>query len=74
MFDAVPAVRPRGGNERTLSIVGIDELRPVNGRVSWISPIATASMKEVAGDVATRKTPGGEEQLEVVDIRYDPLP
>ncbi len=73
-FGATVTVADEEGQERTLSIVGIDELDPVNGRVSWISPIAKALMKAVVGDVVTLKTPSGEEQLEVVDIRYDPLP
>src|SRR5512147_1569690 len=31
--------------ERTVSIVGVDEIDPARGRVSWISPIATALLK-----------------------------
>ena len=73
-FGATVTVRGEDDRERTLSIVGIDELDPVRGRVSWISPIAKARMKAELGDVVTLRTPGGTEQLEIVDIRYDELP
>ncbi len=73
-FGATVTVLDEAGNERTVSIVGVDELDPARGRVSWISPIATALLKATVGDVVTLKTPRGAEELEIVDIRYDPLP
>ena len=62
------------GGERTVSIVGVDELDPGRGRVSWISPIATALLKAQVGDVVTMRTPRGPEELEIIAIRYDELP
>src|SRR5881628_2135733 len=41
-FGATVTVADASGGERTVSIVGIDELDPGRGRVSWVSPIATA--------------------------------
>lgn len=73
-FGATVTVVDEEGAERTVSIVGVDELDPARGRVSWISPIATALLKASVGDVVTVKTPRGPEELEVVGIRYDPLP
>ena len=73
-FGATVTVAGEDGKQRTISIVGIDELDPARGRVSWISPIAKALMKAEVGDVVTLRTPGGAEQIEVVDIRYDELP
>jgi len=73
-FGATVTIADEDGNERTVSIVGIDELDPAHGRVSWISPIAKALLKSSVGDSVTLRTPGGVEQLEVVDIRYDVLP
>ena len=73
-FGATVTVLDEEGNERTVSIVGVDELDPVRGRVSWISPIASALLKASVGDVVTLRTPRGTEELEVLDIRYDPLP
>jgi len=73
-FGATVTVVDESGAERTVSIVGVDELDPVRGRVSWISPIATALLKASVGDVVTLRTPRGAEELEVIAIRYDPLP
>jgi len=73
-FGATVVIADEDGNERTVSIVGIDELDPEHGRVSWISPIAKALMKASTGDVVTLRTPIGNEQVEIVEIRYDVLP
>ena len=42
-FGATVTVADENGDTRTISIVGVDELDPTNGRVSWISPIATVT-------------------------------
>ena len=73
-FGATVTVADESGAERTVSIVGIDELDPGRGRVSWISPIATAVLKGSVGDVVTLRTPRGTEELEIIAIRYDVLP
>jgi len=73
-FGATVTVAEDSGDERTISIVGVDELDPARGRVSWISPIATALLKASVGDVVTVRTPRGPEELEVLAIRYDELP
>jgi transcription elongation factor GreB len=73
-FGATVTVADESGVERTVSIVGVDELDPARGRVSWISPIATALLKASVGDVVTMRTPRGAEELEILAIRYDELP
>jgi transcription elongation factor GreB len=73
-FGATVTVAGESGAQRTVSIVGVDESDPGRGRVSWISPIATALLKGSVGDVVTLKTPRGSEELEIVDIRYETLP
>jgi transcription elongation factor GreB len=72
-FGATVTVADESGAERTVSIVGIDELDPGRGRVSWISPIATALLKGSVGDVVTLRTPRGTAELEIIAIRYDAL-
>ena len=62
------------GAERTVSIVGVDELDPARGGVSWISPMATALSKAQVADVITMRTPRGSEELEIIAIRCDELP
>ncbi len=72
-FGATVTYADGAGVPRTVSIVGIDEVDAAHGRVSWISPIAKALLKGRAGDVLTLRTPAGVEEIEVVEIRYDPL-
>lgn len=73
-FGATVTVVDESGAERTVSIVGVDELDPGRGRVSWISPIATALLRASVGDAVTMRTPRGPEELEILSIRYDELP
>ena len=73
-FGATVTISDPSGNERTVSIVGIDEVDPARGRVSWISPIARALLKAREGDLVTLRTPAGAEEIEVVEIRYEALP
>jgi transcription elongation factor GreB len=72
-FGATVCVADRTGAEKTLTIVGLDEVDPTRGRISWISPVAKALLKAREGDVITVHTPGGMEELEVREIRYEPL-
>ena len=69
-FGATVTYRDSGGAERTVSIVGQDEVDPLRGRISWISPVARALVKARAGDVVSLKTPAGSDALEVIEIRY----
>ena len=73
-FGTTVSVRDGAGQERSLSIVGMDEVDPARGRVSWVSPIARALLKAREGDSVSLRTPSGVEQLEVVEIRYLDLP
>ena len=45
------------GAERTIAIVGLDEVDPQRGYVSWISPIARALTKGREGDIIALRTP-----------------
>ncbi|HWI36578.1 MAG TPA: transcription elongation factor GreB [Burkholderiales bacterium] len=68
-FGARVKVKGAGG-ERTIRIVGIDEVDPAKGCVSWISPIARALIKAREGDVVRLRTPAGEEKLEILEVDY----
>ena len=59
--------------ERTISIVGVDEIDTTRGYVSWVSPIARALLRAREGDTVPLHTPGGVEELEIVTVRYVPL-
>ena len=55
---------------RTVTIKGIDEVDNLHGEISWISPIARALLKARVGDEVQLMTPGGLEQIEVIEVRY----
>ena len=65
----VTYANPRG-EERTVTIKGVDEADSLNGEVSWVSPIARALLKARVGDEVQLMTPGGLEQVEVLGVRY----
>ncbi len=72
-FGATVTYLDRAGAARTISIVGMDEVDPAHGRVSWIAPVAKALLKAREGEVVTVRTPAGAEEIEIVAIRYDPI-
>jgi transcription elongation factor GreB len=73
IFFGATVTYERGGKEHTVTIVGIDEADAARGRVSWISPVARALLKRMPGDVVSLATPEGEQELEIVDVRYEAL-
>jgi transcription elongation factor GreB len=68
-FGATVKLRAASG-EKTITIVGVDEVDPASGRVSWVSPIARALLKAREGDSVTLRSPAGEEQLEILEVTY----
>jgi transcription elongation factor GreB len=68
-FGATVRVKGASG-EKTVTIVGVDEVDPAHGRVSWVSPIAKALLKAREGDSVTLRTPAGEEKLEILEVTY----
>ena len=58
------------GEELTYQIVGDDEADIKQGLISVSSPIARALIGKEEGDVATVVAPGGERNLEIVEVRY----
>lgn len=69
-FGATVTYADGKGVERTVSIVGQDEVDPARGHISWISPVARALNKAREGDLVTLRTPGGVEELEILEVRY----
>jgi transcription elongation factor GreB len=72
-FGATVMYATASGEEHTISIVGMDEVDPSRGRVSWISPIAKALLRKQPGDTVRLATPGGMEEIEVLEVRYESL-
>src|SRR5436190_6184881 len=73
-FGATVCYANAGGTERTVSIVGGDEVDLNRNHVSWLSPLARALMKSGPGDRVVLHAPGGTEQLQILDVRYGHIP
>jgi transcription elongation factor GreB len=71
-FGATVSYANAAGEEHRVTIVGIDELDPLKGKISWVSPVARALTKAREGDVVTLQTPLGPEELEVLSVSYPP--
>jgi len=69
-FGATVRYADGAGTEHEITIVGIDEVDPSRGLVSWISPIARAITKAREGDTVSLRTPAGIETVEILDVRY----
>lgn len=69
-FGATVTYENQDGEQTTVTIVGIDEIDPLAGLVSWISPIARALIKARIGDSVLLKTPAGMQELEILDVVY----
>ena len=55
----------------TVMIVGVDEVDPLHGRISWISPVAKALIKAREGDEVRLLTPDGPQTLLIESVSYD---
>jgi transcription elongation factor GreB len=70
-FGATVTYANEAGDEKTITIVGVDELDLSRGHITWISPLARTLMKARVGDTVVLRAPGGEEDLEIVEVRYE---
>jgi len=69
-FGATVTYVDEANDERTVTILGIDEADSLKGEVTWVSPIARALLKAHGGDVVKLVTPVGVQEVEVVEVRY----
>jgi|SRR5687768_14880166 len=73
-FGATVTYANHRGEEKTVSIVGVDEIDTSRGYISWVSPLARTLIKAREGDVVTLHAPGGTEELEILEVRYQRIP
>jgi len=73
-FGATVRYETAAGSERTVSIVGRDEVDLDRNLVSWLSPLARALMKAGPGDRVILRAPGGTDQLQILEVRYERIP
>ena len=57
--------------EHTFTIVGDDEADIKQGKISISSPIARALIGKSEGDVAVVEAPGGQREMEILEVRYE---
>ena len=69
-FGATVTYAAPDGREFRVSIVGLDEIDPQKGYVSWISPVARALTKARAGDTVLLHTPEGAQEIDILDVEY----
>lgn len=69
LFGATVTYEREDGSQKTVTIVGKDEIDPSNGRISMDSPVGRALMNKPLDGQTTVRMPGGEEVLEIVEIR-----
>jgi transcription elongation factor GreB len=73
-FGATVRYANAAGRERVVSVVGVDEVDLDRQYVSWRSPLARALMNSGPGDRVVLRAPGTTEQLEILEVRYQPIP
>ncbi len=69
-FGATVRYTNAAGTERTVSIVGADEVDLERNYISWVSPLGRALTKSAAGDSVAFESPGGTEHLIVLEVCY----
>jgi len=69
-FGATVLYSDKAGEEFRVTIVGVDEAEPLQGRISWISPVARALTKAREGDTVTLRTPAGVDELDILEVHY----
>jgi transcription elongation factor GreB len=70
-FGATVRYADAAGTERVVRIVGVDEIDLTRNQISWKSPLARALLKSGPGDRVLLHAPGGTQQLQVLDVRYE---
>lgn len=69
-FGATVTYVNEAGEETTVTILGIDEVDPLQHQVSWISPVAKAVLGARVGDEVKLQVPGGVQFLEILAVDY----
>jgi len=73
-FGATVTYINQDDKEFTVTIVGVDEADPLNGKISWVSPVARALLKAYEGDMVRLRTPAGVDELEILTVEYPATP
>lgn len=71
LFSALVDTVNQDGEERTLQIVGEDEIDVEKGKISWKSPIGKALLGKSVGEEVKVVLPKGETYLEILAVTYE---
>lgn len=69
-FGATVTIRDEDDNEKTWSIVGVDEAEVAKKKISWLSPLANALLNSKVGDLVQFRSPKGVQEVEIVKLEY----
>lgn len=69
-FAAIVELEDEDGKHLVYQLVGPDEANPVQGLLSYQSPIGRALLGKRVGDVVSFVRPLGETQVEILAVRY----
>ncbi len=69
-FGATVLYRNRKGEQKRVSIVGVDETDIGAGYISFLSPLAKALLRASEGDSVSFQSPAGVDELEVIEVMY----
>jgi transcription elongation factor GreB len=73
-FGATVRYANAAGQERVVSIVGLDEVDLDRNHISFVSPLGRALIKAGEGDQVVLRAPGSTEKLEILEVRYERIP
>ncbi len=59
--------------QQTYRIVGEDEANIKSGRISITAPVARAMIGREVGDMIKVRTPRGMRELEILEVRFEPI-
>ncbi len=72
-FGATVTYAEPNGVEKTISIVGLDELDLARHYITWISPLARTLIKAREGETVLLRAPSGNIELEVISVAYNAI-
>jgi transcription elongation factor GreB len=71
LFGAFIEVEDEDARVMSYQIVGVDEVEPSAGKISWRSPLGRVLLNKRAGDTVVVKRPNGEDmEYTVLSVRY----
>jgi transcription elongation factor GreB len=70
LFGATVKIVDQDGVEKSICIVGVDEVNTSKGHLSWQSPIGKALLGKEINDEIEVDSPSGKIILEILEIKY----